>query len=103
MAPACDDGPGKENIQTLSGARGVTFRASLRHRELVVDIRDRRRHWSLKFPLLIAMTLTLLLASYHWLVRFTFIGRALNGKRHVRHSPQVAARLPALRATDPSS
>jgi hypothetical protein len=49
------------------------------------------------------MALTLLLASYHGLVRFTFIGRALNGKRHLRHSPQIAASLPGLRATDLSS
>jgi peptidoglycan/LPS O-acetylase OafA/YrhL len=53
-------------------------------------------HWSLKFPLLIAIAMTVLLASYHRLVRFTFIGKALNGKRYARHSPQVPASVGAM-------
>jgi peptidoglycan/LPS O-acetylase OafA/YrhL len=51
-------------------------------------------HWSIKFPLLLVTAMALLLASYHWLVRFTFLGKALNGKRHER--PPVPA-LIALR------
>ena len=57
-------------------------------------------HWSVKFPLLLAIALTILLASYHWLVRFTFIGKALNGKRHTRHSAPASANLTVMRATD---
>jgi ABC-type multidrug transport system ATPase subunit/peptidoglycan/LPS O-acetylase OafA/YrhL len=41
-------------------------------------------HWSLKFPLILAVSLTVLLLSYHWLVRFTWLGKVLNGKRAVR-------------------
>jgi surface polysaccharide O-acyltransferase-like enzyme len=39
-------------------------------------------HWSLKFPLVLAVTFALLLASYRWLVRGTFIGVFLNGRRN---------------------
>lgn len=37
--------------------------------------------WVLKYPLSIAAALAVLLLSYHWLVRFTFIGAILNGRR----------------------
>lgn len=38
-------------------------------------------HWSLKFPLLMATTFALLLLSYRYLVRNTWIGKVLNGRR----------------------
>lgn len=38
-------------------------------------------HWSVKFPQLLAASLTLLFDSYHVLVRYTFIGEVLNGWR----------------------
>jgi glucan biosynthesis protein C len=38
-------------------------------------------HWSIKFPLILVIAFTLLLASYHWLVRYTFIGAVLSGAR----------------------
>ena len=41
-------------------------------------------HWSLKFSLTLAVSMVLLLASYHWLVRSTFIGVFLNGRRYPR-------------------
>ncbi len=41
-------------------------------------------HWTVKFPLVLAITMALLLASYHWLVRSTFIGVFLNGRRYPR-------------------
>ncbi len=41
-------------------------------------------HWALKFPLLLAITLTVLLLSYHYLVRSTFIGEVLNGRKYPR-------------------
>lgn len=37
-------------------------------------------HWSIKFPLIVAATFALLLVSYRYLVRGTFIGAWLNGK-----------------------
>ncbi len=41
-------------------------------------------HWALKFPLILAITLTVLLLSYHYLVRSTFIGEVLNGRQYSR-------------------
>jgi ABC-type multidrug transport system ATPase subunit/peptidoglycan/LPS O-acetylase OafA/YrhL len=41
-------------------------------------------HWSIKLPLVVGVTFAILLASYHLLVRFTFVGVLLNGRRHVR-------------------
>jgi peptidoglycan/LPS O-acetylase OafA/YrhL len=38
----------------------------------------------LKFPLLLAIVFTIPLASYHWLVRYSFIGAVLNGRRNRR-------------------
>jgi peptidoglycan/LPS O-acetylase OafA/YrhL len=37
-------------------------------------------HWSIKWPMILAVALTLLL-SYQYLVRYSFIGRVLNGPR----------------------
>jgi ABC-type multidrug transport system ATPase subunit/peptidoglycan/LPS O-acetylase OafA/YrhL len=37
--------------------------------------------WVVKFPLLLVATFAVLLLSYHWLVRFTWIGKVLNGRR----------------------
>jgi len=41
-------------------------------------------HWAIKFPLILAITLSILLASYHYLVRPTRIGEILNGRRYPR-------------------
>ncbi len=41
-------------------------------------------HWSIKFPLILVASLTLLLASYRYLVRSTFVGQLLNGRRYPR-------------------
>jgi len=41
-------------------------------------------HWSLKYPLSITGAMSLLLLSYHYLVRFTIVGATLNGRRHPR-------------------
>lgn len=38
-------------------------------------------HWSLKFVLSVGASLPLLLASYHYWVRFTWLGAVLNGRR----------------------
>ena len=39
-------------------------------------------HWTVKFSLVLAVTMVLLLASYRWLVRSTFVGVFLNGRRY---------------------
>ncbi len=38
-------------------------------------------HWSVKFPVIVGVTLGVLLVSYHYFVRSTFIGELLNGRR----------------------
>jgi glucans biosynthesis protein C len=49
-------------------------------------------HWTVKFPLVLAITMALLLASYHWLVRSTFVGQFLNGRRLPRSAaPAISA------------
>jgi ABC-type multidrug transport system ATPase subunit/peptidoglycan/LPS O-acetylase OafA/YrhL len=40
--------------------------------------------WAIKFPLILAITMTVLLASYHYLVRSTWLGEILNGRRYPR-------------------
>jgi ABC-type multidrug transport system ATPase subunit/peptidoglycan/LPS O-acetylase OafA/YrhL len=41
-------------------------------------------HWAIKFPLILAITMAALLASYHYLVRPTWIGEILNGRKYPR-------------------
>jgi peptidoglycan/LPS O-acetylase OafA/YrhL len=41
-------------------------------------------HWTLKLAIMIGGTMLPLLATYHYLVRFTWIGAILNGRRHPR-------------------
>ena len=43
-------------------------------------------HWALKFPLVLGVSLLVLFASYHYLVRSTFIGQVLNGRRYPRRT-----------------
>ena len=55
-------------------------------------------HWAIKFPLILAITMTVLLASYHYLVRPTWIGEILNGRRYPR---KKAASSPQRGPTGP--
>jgi len=59
-------------------------------------------HWAIKFPLILAITMTVLLASYHFLVRPTWIGEVLNGRRYPRATRafrrETSAAGPALQA-----
>jgi len=41
-------------------------------------------HWSIKFPLIVGVAVALLLSSYHYFVRPTYIGEILNGRRYMR-------------------
>jgi ABC-type multidrug transport system ATPase subunit/peptidoglycan/LPS O-acetylase OafA/YrhL len=41
-------------------------------------------HWSVKFPFILVVSFAVLFASYHWLVRPTFVGALLNGRRYPR-------------------
>jgi len=48
-------------------------------------------HWSIKYALILAITGVLLLASYHYMVRSTFLGKFLNGRKYERALPAVGA------------
>jgi len=49
-------------------------------------------HWSVKLTITVAGSMPILLVTYHYLVRFTWIGAILNGRRHPRpqKSPPAA-------------
>jgi glucans biosynthesis protein C len=56
--------------------------------------------WWLKFPLMLGVAFPIMLISYHYLVRSTFIGGVLNGRRYPRTLPtSVAARSAPLGGT----
>ena len=40
--------------------------------------------WWIKFPMILAIGFPIMFASYHYLVRSTFIGAVLNGRRYPR-------------------
>jgi glucans biosynthesis protein C len=44
-------------------------------------------HWSVKFTMIVLVTAAVSLAMYHWLVRSTFVGVFLNGRRLPRALP----------------
>jgi ABC-type multidrug transport system ATPase subunit/peptidoglycan/LPS O-acetylase OafA/YrhL len=48
-------------------------------------------HWSVKFPLVVVLSLAVLFASYHLLVRPTFIGKVLNGRKYPLRAPRHSA------------
>jgi hypothetical protein len=48
-------------------------------------------HWTIKFVLVVSIAGVLLLASYHYLVRSTFVGKFLNGRKYERALPVVSA------------
>lgn len=54
-------------------------------------------HWAVKFPLTLAITAVLLLGSYRYLVRGTFVGVFLNGRRY----PRVAGPATSIPSTSP--
>jgi peptidoglycan/LPS O-acetylase OafA/YrhL len=56
-------------------------------------IRPFEWHWIFKLAIMIGGSMLLLLPSYHYFVRFTWIGAILNGRRHARpaKSPPVDA------------
>jgi glucans biosynthesis protein C len=49
-------------------------------------------HWAIKYPIIVALGATILLLSYQFWVRSTWVGRWLNGKKHL----PVAVRLETL-------
>jgi ABC-type multidrug transport system ATPase subunit len=62
-------------------------------------------HWSVKFPFILVVSFAVLFASYHWLVRPTFIGALLNGRKYPRKAapsakPEAAVATSASPASD---
>ncbi len=71
----------------------------LAHLPLVVALQVWMAAWPIpaivKFPLLLAIAFAVLLASYHYLVRSTFIGQMLNGQRYpFAPTPFAAVAMP---------
>jgi peptidoglycan/LPS O-acetylase OafA/YrhL len=61
-------------------------------------------HWALKFPLILGATVGVLLASYRYFVRHTWIGEILNGRRYPRAgagAPPAAVAAQARTAAQP--
>lgn len=48
-------------------------------------------HWTIKFPLVVAVSLAILFASYRFMVRSTFIGQFLNGRRYPKQETVAEA------------
>ena len=51
-------------------------------------------HWSVKFGFTVILATVLLLASYRWLVRGTFVGQFLNGRRYTGPGPGTITPAP---------
>jgi ABC-type multidrug transport system ATPase subunit/fucose 4-O-acetylase-like acetyltransferase len=62
---------------------------------LQVLMMDWPLHWSLKFALILTLTLAAVLASYQVMVRSTLIGEILNGRRHLR-APRAGSDAPRV-------
>ncbi|MCX5214367.1 acyltransferase family protein [Kitasatospora sp. NBC_00240] len=63
---------------------------------LQVVVRHWPVHWALKYPFILAVALPILFLSYHYLVRSTWIGKMLNGRRYPRTLPTDPAARPAV-------
>lgn len=50
--------------------------------------------WWVKFPLIVGTGLLIMFASYHWLVRSTWIGEMLNGRKVPRKAAPPTAPMP---------
>jgi glucans biosynthesis protein C len=48
-------------------------------------------HWSVKFLLIAGLTAGITLAMYHYLVRSTFVGTFLNGRKYPRQTRLTSA------------
>jgi len=52
-------------------------------------------HWSAKYPLILVASFAVLFLSYHFLVRPTFIGKLLNGRKYPRRQPPQGPATPS--------
>jgi len=62
-------------------------------------------HWSVKYPFILVVSFAVLFLSYHFLVRPTFIGKLLNGRKYPLRKPAQPSvgQEPAAPPTVPSS
>ena len=51
-------------------------------------------HWSVKYPFILVASFAVLFLSYHFLVRPTFIGKLLNGRKYPRRQPPQGLTTP---------
>ena len=58
-------------------------------------------HWSIKFPLIVSVATAVLLLSYHYLVRNTYIGEILNGRKYPRMRTTVSPIIAEPRISAP--
>jgi len=58
-------------------------------------MKDLPLHWAVKFPAQLTVALAFLFATYHWLVRYTFVGEVLNGTRDRRAGANETTVQPA--------
>jgi ABC-type multidrug transport system ATPase subunit len=56
-------------------------------------------HWSVKYPFILVASFAVLFLSYHFLVRPTFIGKLLNGRKHARRQPSQGLTTPIAPTT----
>jgi len=59
---------------------------------LQAEVQDWPLPWAVKFPLVFGIAMLLLLLSYHLLVRSTWVGSWLNGRRYLRQGGAVVQR-----------
>jgi ABC-type multidrug transport system ATPase subunit/peptidoglycan/LPS O-acetylase OafA/YrhL len=57
-------------------------------------------HWSVKYGFVLAVSFGLLFTSYHFLVRPTFLGEWLNGRKNPRRQPSERASSPGATIPD---
>jgi ABC-type multidrug transport system ATPase subunit/peptidoglycan/LPS O-acetylase OafA/YrhL len=58
-------------------------------------------HWGVKYPFIVVASFAILFSSYHYLVRPTFIGELLNGRKYPRK--RASTDLPPSPTTPPGS
>jgi glucan biosynthesis protein C len=63
---------------------------------LQVAVSQRDWPWPVKFAAILLVALPIMLASYQFMVRHTFVGVVLNGRRMRRQQPAAAAPEPAV-------
>lgn len=59
-------------------------------------------HWSIKFPMIVTAAVGILLLSYHFLVRNTYIGEILNGRRYSRTNRSASNNVATRESTNSS-